>query len=109
MTENEFRLIGSDLEQLRLDPTAEVRYDLMSDALVWSDERLRNRKARELWCMRAVFRYRTGLILGVELEEFREAWNLAKTAFPNWIGFTPERCNRNVSLEAEYRRLSRKP
>ena len=108
MIENEFKRIAVDLERLQLDPAAKLYYELMSDALVWSDELLRTGRAREHWCLRPVFRYRTGLILGIELTEFREPWLLAKSIFPNWIGFVSNRCERSVSLEEQYRRLSKK-
>ena len=108
MIEDELKLIASDLEQLQLDPAATLHYEVMSDALVWSDELLRNRRAREIWCMRPVLRYRTGLILGLDLAEFRETWNIAKTTFPRWIGFVQERCQRSPPLEALYCKLSKK-
>jgi hypothetical protein len=108
MIEDELKSIASDLEQLRLDPAASLHYEIMSDALVWSDELLRNRRAREIWCMRPVLRYRTGLILGLDLVEFRETWKVAKNIFPKWIGFAQQRCERSASLEALYRQLSKK-
>lgn len=94
--------------RLRLDPNATLHYEVMPDALVWSDEILRGRKVRETWCMRPVFRYRTGLILGLQLVEFEEPWGLAKTILPNWIGFSKWRCERNVELELLYQNFRKK-
>ena len=108
MSEQDFKLLQEDLESLRSDPDATLHYDVMSDALVWSDELLRTRRAREIWCMRPIFRYRTGLLLGLELLEFSESWTLARSIFPRWIGFAQERCERSVPLELMYRNLKRK-
>jgi hypothetical protein len=100
--------IAEDLTNLMLDPTATLHYDIMSDALVWSDERPKGRLVRELWCLRPVFRYRTGLILGLELTEFQNDWQTANQLFPLWIGFRDERSSRSVALQAEYIRLKEK-
>ena len=108
MNESDLKHISDDLNQLARDEQATVHYDIMSDALVWSDERPRHRRARELWCMRPIFRYRTGLIIGLELSEFREVWEAAKRLFPQWIGFREDRSSRNVELEKEYHRLRKK-
>jgi hypothetical protein len=80
----------------------------MSDALVWSDERPKQRRVRELWCLRPIFRYRTGFILGLEIAEFRADWETGKKLFPQWIGFRNDRSARDIELEKEYHRLSKK-
>ena len=108
MIEDDLKLIASDLEQLKIDPAATLHYEVMSDALVWSDELIRDRRARDIWCMRPVLRYRTGLILGLDFAEFRETWNTARITFPRWIGFVQERCERSAPLELLYRKLSKK-
>jgi hypothetical protein len=81
MNEMEYRNLSRDLEALCLDPAASIRYEVMSDALIWSDELLRDRPARQIWCMRPVFRYRTGLILRTDFEEFRQNWGRHKRSF----------------------------
>lgn len=108
MMNEELQMIAKELESLELIPTATLHYDVFSDALTWSDERPRHRRARDLWCMRPIFRYRTGLILGLELEEFKESWNAGKSIFPSWIGFRQERCEPNAILVETYHKLSRK-
>ena len=108
MSKEEFCTIAKDLESLSRDPTATLHFEVMSNALVWSDEVLRNRRARETWCMRPVFRYRTGLIMGLDFDEFREDWRIAKTIFPRWIGFSADRCDRSNFLEERYYELSKK-
>ena len=108
MIEDEFKRIALDLDVLQLDPRARLYYEVMSDSLMWSDELPKERLPRELWCMRAIFRYRTGLILGIEEVELRTSWLTAKSVFPKWIGFIKERCQRNTSLEELYKKLSKK-
>lgn len=110
VNDNSLSQVAQDLSKLPLDPKARLNYDLMSDALIWSDERPTNLSVRELWCLRPVFRYRTGLILGLELAEFRPEWDAAKRLFPGWIGFRAERSSRDAELEKKYLELSkRKP
>jgi hypothetical protein len=61
---DDLRKLAPILNQLPCDPSARVNYELMSDALIWSDE-MPSVHASEGWeanCMRAVFRFRTSLI-----------------------------------------------
>jgi hypothetical protein len=108
MNEKDLRHIADSLNSLEIHKEATLHYELMSDALVWSDEIPRHRRARELWCLRPIWRYRTGLILGLELDEFRPDWEAGKRLFPHWIGFCEDRSSRNIELEKEYHRLSKK-
>ena len=57
-------------------PHASVFYELMSDALVWSDEipDLDTGDVRDFHCLRFVFRYRTTLMLGVPDGRFHSVW-----------------------------------
>jgi hypothetical protein len=97
--------IAEHLSTLKMEPSATLHYDLMSDALIWSDEKPKGRPAKEVWALRPVLRYRTGLILGLTLTEFQKEWETAKKLFPEWIGFREERSSRSVELEREYHRL----
>lgn len=104
-------------------PDATISYDVLSDALVWSDESPELRVLRKIngWqVMRFVFHYRTQMILGLPEErnpdvdghamrilvESRYAWNEARRLFPDWPGFHEERYSSDLrrvyeSLSAE--------
>ncbi len=89
----ELRQLAAVLNRLPRDPEARLNYELMSDALIWSDE-LPAPSEREGWeanCMRGVFRFRTTLILGKPEEKFREGWELLQKLCPLWPGFLPDR------------------
>jgi hypothetical protein len=49
--------IAEHLCGLKLDPSATLHHELMSDALVWSDELPKGRPAKEVWALRPVLRY----------------------------------------------------
>ena len=56
--------IASLPNQHSIDAEAGLSYDVMSDALIWSDELpdLTTIPIRKLWCLRPVLRYRTSPI-----------------------------------------------
>jgi hypothetical protein len=85
--------IAGRMRALRPAPEASVFYELMSDALVWSDEipDLDTGGAGEFHCLRFVFRYRTTLIIGRPDERFRCHWDEANRLFPEWPGFDARR------------------
>lgn len=91
--ERQLTHIASVMNSLRATPEAQMSYDAVSDALVWSDELPRpgQFRVRELWCLRPVLRYRTSVILGNPEGQFRVAWEMAQCLFPDWAGFEPER------------------
>lgn len=101
----ELKAIANDMERLKRLDDAAIRYDVMSDALVWTDELPRSRAVRDLWCLRPVLRFRTGLMLGLHLEEFASIWDDATVVFPAWIGFAPSRCSMDERLATLYRKL----
>lgn len=76
------------------DPNAVVQYDMMSDGLIWSDElpALDGIEFEDIGLVRVLWHYRARLILGESCEEYREVWEQAKLAFPQWMGFASERC-----------------
>lgn len=97
------------LAALEHDPAAGIVYDLMSDGLVWSDEQLwLGLTVEQMGCLRALFRYRTSLILSAPDSRFEALWMLAKAKCPQWIGFHPSRCSPSAELLQEYRNLSGK-
>jgi hypothetical protein len=81
-----------------VDPSAEVVYDLMSGALIWSDEKISGLTAEEMGCLRAVLRYRTSLIVGQPDERFRDLWAELNVKYPEWIGFSVDRCQSSEAL-----------
>ena len=95
--------LAKTLESLVRSKTAELFYDLMSDALVWSDEIPKpgsEIRVGDLWHLRPILRYRSSLILGVPDVPYEHGWNAARLSFPNWIGFLVER--RAPELAAKY-------
>ncbi len=85
--------IAPRMRDLKPAPQASVFYELMSDALVWSDEipDLETGDVRVYHCLRFVFRYRTTLMLNAPDERFRALWEEARKLFPDWPGFDPRR------------------
>ena len=82
------------MRDLVQDPRATCTYEVMSGALVWSDEfpELRALARVRGWSIiRVVLRFRTELILGEPNEQYREYWDEALRLFPEWPGFAPER------------------
>src|ERR1035437_2137549 len=92
----------SKLRVLKCDVSAEVFYDLMSGALVWSDEKITGLTAEEMGCLRAIFRFRTSIIASEPDERFRNLSNKPRAAYPDWIGFDPSRSQADESLSKLY-------
>jgi hypothetical protein len=85
------------LRQTRYDPGARLGIECLSTNFHWSDEQLP--QAMRL-CLnhgsRATFyvmMFRTSLIQGEPLEEYRRTWAQLRAACPEWPGFRPERCS----------------
>ena len=97
------------LSALKLDPLAKVFLDRMSDALVWTDEKLSaDLSPEQMGCFRAVFRFRTSLITGVADRRFEQLWDALRRDCPQWIGFEPSRCVPTKELADTYHRLKGK-
>jgi hypothetical protein len=95
------------MRELAQNPRATSYYELLSDALIWSDEfpdfaALRLVPGWEV--IRFVFYFRTTVILGEPDENMREYWNEALQLFPDWPGFAPER--QSTALHAVFRQKS---
>lgn len=84
--------------------SAKVSYEVMSGALVWSDEMNSTTSIEVIWALRLVFAYRTSLMLNTSREEFKPIWNHGLSQFPNWVGFLPERRQPTPELLQIYRR-----
>lgn len=85
------------------DPSAMVRYDLMSDALIWSDETTPRMPFELISSLRQVFNYRTHLIRGTKIDDM-SVWEYYNSIFPRWIGFAPNRRTATPDLLELYRR-----
>jgi hypothetical protein len=84
------------LDGLPYDPAARSRYELMSGALIWSDEvRAIGSPEGDLiwenWVFRYLVGYRASLTLGQERSEFRPVWEQVVRHAPNWPGLRPVR------------------
>lgn len=74
---------------------AELRYDMMSDAVYWSDEppAIDSHEAIEaVWALRPVFHHRVCVMLA-RPSPYAHLWELARDLFPMWIGFAHDRCH----------------
>ena len=87
------------------DPAARVFYELMSGALIWSDETNDETPVYVIWALRQLFAYRAQLILD-NAQPNDEFWDQCVKLFPNWIGFRPDRRTQAPELLAVYRRGS---
>ena len=99
--------IAALMRNLVRSPRATFSYDMLSDALIWSDEFPKPGVLAQVpgWdVIRFVLHFRTTLILGEPYEEYREYWDEALRLFPEWPGFAPER--RSSELRADFREKS---
>jgi len=96
--------IAREMDRTRVAPDATVGYDVLSDALVWSDEYPRDIAGRlaEFDCVKLLLRYRTTLLLGKPNDSLRPYWDHGRRRFPNWAGFCPERLTATEELRAQY-------
>lgn len=86
------------------DEHVSVNYDIMSGALIWSDEIPPDLWVGKIWVPRFIFAYRTSLMLGEPRIELQPVWDEALALFPKWIGFLPERREPTPDLLEVYRR-----
>ena len=76
------------------DPAANYGCELVSGAVHWSDERFFDlvSAARDRGlAAKCLFAYRTSLLVGRLRPELQFAWDAARNACPEWVGFRPER------------------
>lgn len=82
---------------------AKPRYDIMSDAIIWSDEDDPKLSTELIWALRQLWHFRTRCILnGKRIDS--DVIDKCVRLFPHWIGFLPERWNQTPEILAEYRR-----
>jgi hypothetical protein len=80
-----------------------VHYELLSGALIWSDEINKQLPFEVISALRCLFAYRTSVMLEQPREDLREMWDLGLSLFPNWVGFRPERSEATPELLKIYR------
>ena len=81
-----------------------VDYEIMSGALIWSDEQTGMTPVEVTWALRYIVAYRTSLMLNKPRQELKPMWDLGLSLFPNWVGFRPERRQATPKLLRIYRR-----
>lgn len=97
------------LKRQKLDKDASFICDVMSGGFIWSDERIPGLKRNETGCLKAIFRYRTNLIVQENDYRFEALWDELKKKYPEWIGFDPSRCSPREELQLQYRKIKNKP
>jgi hypothetical protein len=95
------------MRALKRDASAKITYDLMSGALIWSDEKANDLTVEEMGCLRAVLRFRTSIITSEPDERFRHLWTQLVAKYPDWIGFDASRCQANEELAILYHKCKR--
>ncbi len=73
------------------DKHAIPNYDVLGDAIIWSDETRRDTPKEVKSALRLIFYHRTQLLLSETDFRFQEIWDLGLKHFSNWIGFLPSR------------------
>ncbi len=92
------------LDAIRVaDPMAQPCFEIMSGALIWTDERSADIPIELIGPLRQLWHFRTRCILQNEIIE-NEIVAQCRILFPNWIGFLPNRWIQNPAALAEYRR-----
>ena len=82
-------------------------YDIMSGAVVWTDETrhlFRRTPTDVIDVLRFLWAYRTSLMFGEPREELAEFWEYGLTHFPRWVGFRPQRRQPTPKLLRIYRK-----
>jgi hypothetical protein len=79
-------------------------YDVMSGALVWTDEKNRRTPVEVVWALRCLWAYRTSLMLNKPRVDCEEFWSFGLERFPHWVGFRPRRRVPTPRLLRLYRR-----
>jgi hypothetical protein len=87
---HDLSIIAPAMNRLHKQAGARVLYDDLSGSLFWTDEWPQSPPV-STDCLRFVFNYRTGLLIGKPMNTWLSFWQEAKRCFPDWIGFLPER------------------
>ena len=103
--------VAAVMDRVRELPDAQIDYELLADAIVWSDEYPSPDEVEEMYefqCIKILLRYRTSVLLGRPDDTFQPYWDHARRLFPNWAGFTPARLVPSDELKAFYERRSKR-
>ena len=85
------------------DSEAKIDYDILADALVWSDETEKSTPTDVIHGLRQLRHYRTHVMLN-DIQPNNDVWRHCQSLFPNWVGFLPERHKPTPELLTIYRR-----
>lgn len=72
-----------------------MEYAILADGVFWTDEGIDNMTVELDNMFRSVLHHRTCLLVGDQTSEYKDSYNLAKKYFPDWVGFSSERCTYN--------------
>ena len=100
----QYARIAAEMDRIRALAGAEIGYDVLSDAITWSDEYPSDLAGRleEFDCIKILLRYRTSVLMGDPDESFKPYWDRAMELFPNWAGFRPSRLVASDELKEFY-------
>jgi hypothetical protein len=100
--------IADQMDGIHASPEAQIGYDVLSDAITWSDEYPRDLAGRmeDFECLKILLRYRTSVLTGDPDESLRYYWDRAMELFPNWAGFDPARIRKRSVNGVPKRALS---
>ncbi|MEK6235766.1 MAG: hypothetical protein N2C14_13745 [Planctomycetales bacterium] len=96
--------VADRMNELEQREDAELSFDLLAGAVLWSDECPKVASTFDQVCLRPVLRYRMSLILGKPEPKHFRWWEEAQRCFPRWPGFSPERSQPSDSIIAYYNR-----
>lgn len=108
ISDTELNSLGRILASQVRNDSSKPFYDLMSGAIVWTDEVVLGLPPDQMLWLRLLFRCRTNLILSEPDEKLAGICEAFQAACPGWIGFSPERYERNEDLVNTVRELKRK-
>lgn len=78
------------IQQCVYDESAAMRYDIMSDSLVWTDE-IPPPPLGDAMVIRLLLRYRTTVLIGQPEIGLAQYWTFGQSLFPIWPGFRTDR------------------
>jgi hypothetical protein len=97
---------ASRIRECRYDESAPMRYDLMSDAILWEDE-LPAPPLGDALVLRLLLRYRTSVLLHQPDAQLEAYWDRGRMLFPDWPGFKLDRNTPSAAIAEYYRAHAR--
>ncbi len=89
------------MNSLRQRDGANYEYHLMSDAFIWDDE-MSSAEIEDDTALRYLLRFRTSMLIGKPIDALKPNWEYARSKWPNWAGFSSERCTYSEEMKREY-------